>query len=180
MHIKWYFWLERWKNVMRHFIDEVALNLIPSSEAVNKTLATILAILIHDCIHKEGSTAILNCCNTICKFSTYRASKFLKLFYFSRYKPTGLQMTPIQILIPLTDVLFIILAMIDIFKQVQVKRNDGIVASHNKFKLGQMSICFVGSSFCLIAYGKDCGLIQAPFKVQTPRAISPCGFIGNK
>jgi len=54
MHIKWYFWLERWKNVMRHFIDEVALNLIPSSEALNKTLATILAILIHDCIFKEG------------------------------------------------------------------------------------------------------------------------------
>ena len=67
---------------MRHFIDEVALNLIPSSEAVNKTLATILAILIHDCIHK-----------------------FLKLFYFSRYKPPGLQMTPIQILIPLTGTL---------------------------------------------------------------------------
>ena len=39
---------------MRHFIDEVALNLIPSSEALNKTLATILAILIHDCIFKEG------------------------------------------------------------------------------------------------------------------------------
>ena len=67
---------------MRHFIDEVALNLIPSSEAVNKTLATILAILIHDCIHK-----------------------FLKLFYFSRYKPPGLQMTPIQILIPLTGIM---------------------------------------------------------------------------
>ena len=66
---------------MRHFIDEVALNLIPSSEAINKTLATILAILIHDCIHK-----------------------FLKLFYFSRYKPPGLQMTPIQILIPLTGI----------------------------------------------------------------------------
>ena len=82
IHDKWYFWLERWKNVMRHFIDEVALNLIPSSEAINKTLATILAILIHDCIHK-----------------------FLKLFYFSRYKPPGLQMTPIQILIPLTGIL---------------------------------------------------------------------------
>ena len=79
MHIKWYFWLERWKNVMRHFIDEVALNLIPSSEAVNKTLATILAILIHDCIHKEGSTDILNRCNTICKF-IYRAHNRVKVF----------------------------------------------------------------------------------------------------
>lgn len=59
--------------------------------------------------------------------------------------------------------------MIDIFKQVQVKRNDGIVASHNKFKLGQMSICFVGSSFCLIAYGKACGLIQARLKFKIPR-----------
>ena len=52
------------------------------------------------------------------------------------------------------DVLFIIFAMLDIFKQVQVKRNDGIVASHNRYKLGQMSICFVGSSFCLMAHGK--------------------------
>ena len=64
---------------MRHFIDEVALNLIPSSEAVNKTLATILAILIHDCIHKEGSTDILNRCNTICKF-IYRAHNRVKVF----------------------------------------------------------------------------------------------------
>ena len=39
---------------MRHCIDEVALNLIPNSEAINKTLATILGILVHDCIHKEG------------------------------------------------------------------------------------------------------------------------------
>ena len=56
MQIKWFFWLQRWKNVMRYFIDEVALNLIPSSEAINRTLATILAILIHDCIHKLGSS----------------------------------------------------------------------------------------------------------------------------
>ena len=149
---------------MRHFIDEVALNLIPSSEALNKTLATILAILIHDCIFKEGfaDLVIFHCMiRRIIRITERKTdSKFLKLFYFSRYKPAGLQMTPIQILIPLTDVLFIIFAMIDIFKQVQIKRNDGIVASHNKFKLGQMTICFVGSSFCLIAYGKDCGLIQ--------------------
>ena len=69
-------------------------------------------------------------------------------------------MTPIQIFIPLTDVLFIIFALIDVFKQVQITRNVGIVACHNKFKLGQMSICFVGSSFCLIAYGKACGWTQ--------------------
>lgn len=95
--------------------------------------------------------------------------KFLKLFYFSRYKPPGLQMTSIQILIPLTDVFFIIFAMIDIFKQVQIKRNDGINACHNKFKLGQMSICFVGSSFCLIAYGKACGWTLLSDKKVIPR-----------
>ena len=39
---------------MRHFIDEIALNLMPSSEAIKNTLATILTILIHDCIHKNG------------------------------------------------------------------------------------------------------------------------------
>ena len=54
MQRKWYFWLERWKKVMRHFIDEIALNLMPSSEAIKNTLATILTILIHDCIHKNG------------------------------------------------------------------------------------------------------------------------------
>lgn len=59
MQIKWLFWLERWKNVMKYFIDEVALNLVPSSEAINRTLATILAILIHDCIHKKGFNNIL-------------------------------------------------------------------------------------------------------------------------
>ena len=65
---------------MRHFIDEVALNLIPSSEAVNKTLATILAILIHDCIYKEGFTDIFNRYNTISKFSTDRAHNLVKVF----------------------------------------------------------------------------------------------------
>ena len=54
MQIKWFFWLERWKNVMRYFIDELALNLIPSSEGINKTLVTTLAILIHDSILKKG------------------------------------------------------------------------------------------------------------------------------
>lgn len=53
LYLNWHFWLERWKNVVRHFIDEIALDLIPSSEAINRTMATILAILIHDCIHKE-------------------------------------------------------------------------------------------------------------------------------
>ena len=77
MHIKWCFWLERWKNVMRHFIDEVALNLIPSSEAINKTLATILAILIHDCIHKEGFIDILD---TYCILITDRVHNRVKVF----------------------------------------------------------------------------------------------------
>lgn len=54
LYLNWFFWLERWKNVMRHFIDELALNLISSSDAINRTLATILTILIHDCIHKDG------------------------------------------------------------------------------------------------------------------------------
>ena len=47
--------------------------------------------------------------------------------------------------------------MIDILKQVQIKRNDGIVGCHNKIKLGQMTICCVGSSFCLFAYRKARG-----------------------
>ena len=71
-------------------------------------------------------------------------------------------MSQIQILIPITDVLFIIFAMIDILKQVQIKRNDGIVGCHNKIKLGQMTICFVGSSFCLIAYRKAQGCTYFP------------------
>ena len=54
MQIKWFFWLERWKNVMRYFIDEIELNLVPSSECINRTLVTTLAILIHDCILKKG------------------------------------------------------------------------------------------------------------------------------
>ena len=66
-------------------------------------------------------------------------------------------MSQIQILIPITDVLFIIFAMIDILRQVQIKKNDGIVGCHNKMKLGQMSICFVGSSFCLISNDKAWG-----------------------
>ena len=50
---KWYFWLDRWKDVFRHSTDEVTLNLVPRSVIINKTLATIMAILIHDCVYKE-------------------------------------------------------------------------------------------------------------------------------
>ena len=39
---------------MRYFIDELAFNLVPNSEAINSSLATILAILIHGCILKKG------------------------------------------------------------------------------------------------------------------------------
>ena len=53
LYLNWHFWLERWKNVIRHFIDEIALDLIPSSVVINRRMATILAILIHDCIHKD-------------------------------------------------------------------------------------------------------------------------------
>ena len=66
-------------------------------------------------------------------------------------------MSQIQILIPITDVLFIIFAMLDIIRQVQIKKNDGNVKCHNKVKLGQMTICFVGSSFCMFAYEKASG-----------------------
>ena len=69
---------------MRHFIDEVALNLIPSSEALNKTLATILAILIHDCIFKEGfaDLFIFHCMiRRIIRITERKTeSKFLKSF----------------------------------------------------------------------------------------------------
>ena len=50
---KWYFWLDRWKDVFRHSTDEVTLNLIPRSVIINRTLATIMAILVHDCVYKE-------------------------------------------------------------------------------------------------------------------------------
>ena len=113
---KWYFWLDRWKDVFRHSTDEVTLNLVPRSVIINKTLATIMAILIHDCVYKETFSW------TLISFRAWKPVeirqipiawalgkihfgnrwKFLKLFYFSRYKPTGLQMTPVQILIPLT------------------------------------------------------------------------------
>ena len=61
-----------------------------------KNLMLIIAILVHDC-----------------------AYKFMKIFFFSRYKPAGLEMTTAQLIGPVFDTVFAVLNLIAIAKQMQ-------------------------------------------------------------
>ena len=55
----------------------------------------ILTIVLHDCIYK-----------------------FLRIFWFSRYKPAGLQMTSVQLIGPIIDIVVVVLGLLVIFKEL--------------------------------------------------------------
>ena len=71
--IKWLFWLRRWKEVLHVYIHDLQLNTVPNAIILYNSLALILGIILHDVIQK-----------------------MIKLFYFSRFKPSSLQFTVFQ------------------------------------------------------------------------------------
>ena len=73
--VKWLFWLRRWKEVLHVYIHNLELNLIPNQIALYNSLFIIMGIILHDVLQKT-----------------------IKIFYFSRFKPSSLQFTPTQLL----------------------------------------------------------------------------------
>ena len=73
--VKWLFWLRRWKEVLHVYIHKLDLVLIPDQIVIYNSLSIILGIILHDVLQKT-----------------------IKIFYFSRFKPSSLQFTTTQLL----------------------------------------------------------------------------------
>ena len=80
--VKWLFWLRRWKEVLHVYIHNLELNVIPNQIALYNSLSIIMGIILHDVLQKT-----------------------IKIFYFSRFKPSSLQFTPTQLLSAVMDTL---------------------------------------------------------------------------
>ena len=80
--VKWLFWLRRWKEVLHVYIHNLELNVIPNQIAIYNSLSIIMGIILHDVLQKT-----------------------IKIFYFSRFKPSSLQFTPTQLLSAVMDTL---------------------------------------------------------------------------
>ena len=73
--VKWLFWLRRWKEVLHVYIHNLELDVIPNQIVLYNSLSIIMGIILHDVLQKT-----------------------IKIFYFSRFKPSSLQFTPTQLL----------------------------------------------------------------------------------
>jgi len=93
--IKWLFWLRRWKEVLHVYIHDLQLNTVPNAIILYNSLALILGIILHDVIQK-----------------------IIKLFYFSRFKPSSLQFTVFQLLSPILDSLLVIVSFVGLIRQL--------------------------------------------------------------
>ena len=96
--IKWLFWLRRWKEVLHVYIHDLQLNTFPNAITLYNSLALILGIILHDVIQK-----------------------MIKLFYFSRFKPSSLQFTALQLLSPILDSLLVIVSFVGLIRQLKAR-----------------------------------------------------------
>ena len=94
--IKWLFWLRRWKEVLHVYIHDLKLNTVPNAITLYNSLSLILGIILHDVIQK-----------------------MIKLFYFSRFKPSSLQFTAFQLLSPILDSLLVIVSFVGLIRQLK-------------------------------------------------------------
>lgn len=71
------------------------MNTVPNTIILYNSLALILGIILHDVVQK-----------------------MIKLFYFSRFKPSSLQFTTFQLLSPILDSLLIIASFAGLIRQL--------------------------------------------------------------
>ena len=92
LYFRWTFFIHQWTDRIEEFKNEVRINL--AADQVIRGTMLILTIVLHDCIYK-----------------------FLRIFWFSRYKPAGLQMTSVQLIGPVIDILVVLLSLLVILKE---------------------------------------------------------------
>ena len=93
LYFRWMFFVHQWTDRVEQFKNEITLD--TNSDQTLRGMSIILTILMHDCVYK-----------------------FLKIFYFSRFKPAGLQMTTAQLLQPILDVLLVVISFVAIAKEL--------------------------------------------------------------
>ena len=55
--VKWLFWLRRWKEVLRVYIHNLELNIVPNQIVLYNSLSIIMAIILHDVLQKTRDSA---------------------------------------------------------------------------------------------------------------------------
>ena len=121
--IKWLFWLRRWKEVLHVYIHDLQLNTVPNAIILYNSLALILGIILHDVVQK-----------------------MIKLFYFSRFKPSSLQFTTFQLLSPILDSLLVIVSFAGLIRQLFTRLSSDQEFSKAKlWKNLKMSAFVVGA-----------------------------------
>lgn len=110
LYFKWTFFIHQWTDRVDTFKNEIKIT--TEADHTIRGLAMILTILIHDCLYK-----------------------LLKIFFFSRYKPAGLNFTTTQLLSPVLDLLVVLLSFFTIIKQLLMvlkTREDLIVKQKHR------------------------------------------------
>ena len=97
LYSKWRFLIHQWLDRIETFKTELTVHL--DTDHVLRGMLMILSILVHDCIFKV-----------------------FKIFYFSRYKPAGLNFTISQMLEPIIDILLVVVSMYQLIRAFLVIR----------------------------------------------------------
>ena len=117
--VKWLFWLRRWKEVLHVYIHNLELNLIPNQIALYNSLFIIMGIILHDVLQKT-----------------------IKIFYFSRFKPSSLQFTPTQLLSAAMD------SLLGLFDNICTIYSKVKYSRRKRRKYGQKDIFLRTYTFC--------------------------------
>ena len=99
------------------------MNTVPNAIILYNSLALILGIILHDVVQK-----------------------MIKLFYFSRFKPSSLQFTTFQLLSPILDSLLVIVSFAGLIRQLFTRLSSDQEFSKGKlWKNLKMSAFVVGA-----------------------------------
>ena len=117
LYLKWKFLIHQWIERVETFKNELTVRL--RTDHVLRGISLILSILAHDCIFKV-----------------------LKIFFFSRYKPAGLNFTLTQMLEPLFDMLLVTVSMVQLFHAFRVIKEE-THTDHDKLRHYRYSALFI-------------------------------------
>ena len=117
LYLKWKFLIHQWIERVETFKNELTVRL--RTDHVLRGMSLILSILAHDSIFKV-----------------------LKIFFFSRYKPAGLNFTLTQMLEPLFDMLLVTVSMVQLFRAFGVIKKE-THTDHDKLRHYRYSALFI-------------------------------------
>lgn len=130
--LNWLIWLRRWKAIFINFVDSYTLTLVPPIDDFLRLLTFTSAVILHDAIYQ-----------------------FLRIFYYSRFKPPSLSITPAQFAMPLIEVILVLGPILTIVTQFKA------IISSERLK-NSSTIQFIAPAYL----GSASILIEKPGKID--------------